>query len=75
MMSRRRNQDEHRMEGESSEKSGLLAKARLRTAQEQGCAAPASTSLYAASALGQAPYVALGNGVIVVQRKCSDWNC
>jgi len=30
---------------------------------------------YAAAALGQSPYIAVGNGVIVVQRKCDTWSC
>jgi hypothetical protein len=28
-----------------------------------------------AAALWQSPYIAVGNGVIVVQRKCDTWSC
>jgi hypothetical protein len=35
----------------------------------------ADTPHYAAAALGQSPYIAVGNGVIVVQRKCDTWSC
>jgi hypothetical protein len=56
--------------------SGLLARIRNRTEREQGISASVGDSPYSAAALGQAPYVAMGNGVIVVQRRCSnDWNC
>jgi hypothetical protein len=65
-----------RMESGSSVRSGLLTRIRNRTEREQGISASVSDSPYSAAALGQAPYVAMGNGVIVVQRKCSnDWNC
>ena len=56
--------------------SGLLARARTRTEQEQRYPASESTSPYVSAALGQTPYVAVGNGAIVVQRRgCSNWNC
>ena len=64
---------DRRTERVSSGRPGLLARVRNRTEREQGVP---SGSSYSAAALGQAPYVAMGNGVIVVQRKCSnDWNC
>jgi hypothetical protein len=59
----------------SSEGSGLLAKIRNRTEREQNTSSSVTGSPYSAAALGQAPYVAMGNGVIIVQRKCHDWNC
>ncbi len=55
--------------------SGLLARARARTEREEDGPASASTPSYAAAALGQTPYVAVGNGAIVVQRRCTNWNC
>jgi hypothetical protein len=56
--------------------SGLLARARARTEQELGYSAPESTTPYVSAALGQTPYVAVGNGAIVVQRRgCTNWNC
>lgn len=55
--------------------SGLLAKVRNRTERELGSSPYVSGSPYSAAALGQAPYVAVGNGVIIVQRKCSPWSC
>jgi hypothetical protein len=56
--------------------SGLLARARARTEQEQGYPASESTTPYVSAALGQTPYVAVGNGAIVVQRRgCGNWNC
>jgi hypothetical protein len=56
--------------------SGLLARARARTEREQDGPASASTPSYVAAALGQTPYVAVGGGAIVVQRRgCSNWNC
>ena len=56
--------------------SGLLAKARARTEQELGYSAPEGTTPYASAALGQTPYVAVGNVAIVVQRRgCGNWNC
>lgn len=59
----------------SSGRSGLLARIRNRTEREHGPSSSVSGSPYSAAALGQAPYVAMGNGVIIVQRKCNDWNC
>jgi hypothetical protein len=65
-----------RLAGGSLGISGLLAKARNRTEQEQGYSASESTSPYVSAALGQTPYVAVGNGAIVVQRRgCGNWNC
>ena len=56
--------------------SGLLAKARARTEQELGHPAAESTTPYVSAALGQTPYVAVGGGAIVVQRRgCTNWNC
>jgi hypothetical protein len=55
-------------------KDGLLSRARKLTEQEQGRPSTARTEPYAAAALGRAPYVAMGNGVIVVEKRC-DWNC
>ena len=50
--------------------------ARARTEREYGHPASASTPSYVAAALGQTPYVAVGNGAIVVQRRgCTNWNC
>lgn len=54
-------------------KDGLLSRARKRTEQEQG-RPPSRTEPYAAAALGRAPYVAMDNGVIIVEKRC-DWNC
>jgi hypothetical protein len=64
-----------RMAGRSFGMSGLLARARTRTQQEQGYPASESTTPYVSAALGQTPYVAVGNGAIVVQRRCTNWNC
>lgn len=58
-----------------SDRLGLLVKARDRTERELSYPPSASTSHYAAAALGQSPYVAMSNGAIVVQRRCSHWNC
>ena len=69
------NHIDDRMAGGSFSRSGLLARVRARTEQEQGHPASASPPPYVAAALGQTPYVALGNGAIVVQRRCSNWNC
>jgi len=70
------NHVDDRLAGGSLGISGLLAKARNRTEQEQGCSASESTSPYVSAALGQTPYVAVGNGAIVVQRRgCGNWNC
>ena len=70
----RENQSDDRTAGGPLGISGLLARARARTAQEQD--GPASTPSYVAAALGQTPYVAVGGGAIVVQRRgCTNWNC
>lgn len=69
------NNTDRRMGSESSGRSGLLAKVRTRTEGESAPSAAASGSAYSAAALGQAPYVAMDNGVIIVQRKCAPWNC
>ena len=70
------NHVDDRLAGGSFGISGLLAKARNRTEQEQGYSASESTSPYVSAALGQTPYVAVGNGAIVVQRRgCGNWNC
>jgi hypothetical protein len=65
------------MVDESNGKHSLLKRIRNRTEAEQSTS-PASMlpPPYRAAALGQAPYVAVGNGVIIVQRKChNNWNC
>jgi hypothetical protein len=70
------NHVDDRLAGGSFDISGLLARARNRTEREQGYPASESTSPYVSAALGQTPYVAVGNGAIVVQRRgCSNWNC
>jgi hypothetical protein len=70
------NHIDDRMAGGSFSMSGLLARARARTEQELGYSAPESTTPYVSAALGQTPYVAVGNGAIVVQRRgCGNWNC
>jgi hypothetical protein len=70
------NHVDDRLSGGSFGISGLLARARNRTEQEQGYSASESTSPYVSAALGQTPYVAVGNGAIVVQlRGCGNWNC
>ena len=69
------NNIDDRMAGGSFGISGLLARARTRTEQEQGYPASESTAPYVSAALGQTPYVAVGNGAIVVQRRCNNWNC
>jgi hypothetical protein len=72
----RKNDSGNRPHEESRKKPGLLARARARTEQEHGLSLSADTAHYTAAALGQPPYVALGNGgVIVVQRRCGGWNC
>ena len=72
----RKNDSGNRPHEESRKKPGLLARARARTEQEHGLSLSADTPHYTVAALGQSPYVALGNGgVIVVQRKCGGWNC
>ncbi len=55
--------------------AGLLARVRNRTERELGSSPYTSGSPYSAAALGQAPYVAVGNGVIIVQRRCQPWSC
>ena len=69
------NHIDDRMAGGSFGISGLSARARTRTEQEQGYPASESTPPYVSAALGQTPYVAVGNGAIVVQRRCTNWNC
>jgi hypothetical protein len=70
------NNTDDRVAGGSFSMSGLLARARARTEQELGYPASESTAPYVSAALGQTPYVAVGNGAIVVQRRgCSNWNC
>jgi hypothetical protein len=69
------NHIDDRMAGGPFGISGLLARARIRTEQEQGNPASESTTPYVSAALGQTPYVAVGNGAVVVQRRCSNWNC
>ena len=70
------NHSDDRMGGGSFGISGLLARARTRTEQERRYPASESTSPYVSAALGQTPYVAVGNGAIVVQRRgCTNWNC
>jgi hypothetical protein len=70
------NHIDDRMAGGSFGLSGLLARARTRTEKEQRYPASESTAPYVSAALGQTPYVAVGNGAIVVQRRgCSNWNC
>jgi hypothetical protein len=65
----------HAPDEESPKKPGLLAKARTRAKQEYSLSLSADTPHYAAAALGQSPYIAVGNGFIVVQRKCDTWSC
>lgn len=55
--------------------AGLLARVRSRTERELGSSPYVGGSPYSAAALGQAPYVAVGNGVIIVQRRCQPWSC
>ena len=70
------NDNHDRVDSGSFGMSGLLARARARTEQELGYTAPESTTPYVSAALGQTPYVAVGNGAIVVQRRgCTNWNC
>ena len=60
----------------SSARSGLLARIRNRTESEQSASSSAGDLTRSAAGLGQAPYVAMGSGVIVVQRRChNNWNC
>lgn len=64
------------MDSVPSDRSGLLARIRNRTESEQSVSSSANESTLSAAGLGQAPYVAMGSGVIVVQRRCSSgWNC
>ena len=59
-----------------SGRSGLLARIRNRTESEQSASSSANDLTRSAAGLGQAPYVAMGSGVIVVQRRChNSWNC
>ncbi len=69
------NNVQKRMGRGSSGRSDLLAKIRNRTESEQDLSSSVGGSPYFTAALGQAPYVAMGNGVIVVQRRCTNWNC
>jgi hypothetical protein len=69
------NKIDNRTDSGSSGRSRMLAKIRDRTERELGASATVGGSAYSAAALGQAPYVAMGNGVIVVQRRCTPWNC
>jgi len=70
------NHSDERKSGASFGRSGLLARVRARTAQELGGAGAGSTTPYVSAALGQTPYLAVGGGIIVVQRRsCSNWNC
>ena len=63
-------------DGGPSGRSGLLARVRNRTESEQGASSFATDQTLSAAGLGQAPYVAMGSGVIVVQRNCHNgWNC
>ena len=55
--------------------SGLMAKVRNRTEREHEPFSSVDGSPYSAASLGQAPYVAMGNGIVIVQRRCSNWNC
>lgn len=71
-----RDQDNvHGKEEGPDDKPGLLAKARARTERELDLLLSTDTTHYGAAALGQSPYIAMGNGVIVVQRKCGSWGC
>jgi hypothetical protein len=65
----------NRTDEEPRKKPGLLAKARARTERELDLLLSTDNAHYAAAALGQSPYIAMGNGVIVVQRKCGTWGC
>ena len=71
-----KNDNRDRVDSGTFGMAGLLARARARTEQELGYTAPESTTPYVSAALGQTPYVAVGNGAIVVQRRgCTNWNC
>jgi hypothetical protein len=65
----------HRTDEEPRKEPGLLARARARTERELDLSFSTATTHYAAAALGQSPYIAMGKGVIVVQRKCGTWGC
>jgi len=69
------NSADRRMESGTPGRSSLLARIRTRTEGEQGTSSSGNDLPYSAAALGQAPYIAMGDGVIVVQRRCSSWNC
>jgi len=71
----RKQDNVHGPDEESRKEQGLLAKARARTGRELDLLLSSDTPHYAAAALGQSPYIALDNGVIVVQRKCGSWGC
>ena len=70
----RKQDNAHRTNEELCKKPGLLAKARARTERELELLVSTDTRHYDTAALGQAPYIAVGNGV-VVQRKCDTWSC
>jgi hypothetical protein len=65
----------HAPNEESPKEAGLLVRARTRAKREHNLSLSADTPHYAAAARGQSPYIAVGNGVIVVQRKCDAWSC
>jgi len=67
--------DVRRTHEETSDKLGLLAKVRARTRREHDTLLSTDTAHYTAAAFGQSPYIAMGNGVIIVQRKCGSWGC
>ena len=72
----RSNEDDDRRTGEvSPKKLGLLVRARTRAKREYSLSLSVDTSHYAVAALGQSPYIAVSNGVFVVQRKCGTWSC
>ena len=61
--------------GGPSDRSGLLARVRNRTENEQDASSATDLTLSTAG-LGQAPYVAVGSGIVIVQRNCHHgWNC
>lgn len=63
------------MASEPARRSAMLAKIRNRTEQELEASLAHVSPTYSAAALGQAPYVAVGNGIVIVQRRCHNWNC
>ena len=69
----RNDQGPERAAQRSREKQGLLARARARTDKEHTILSSPGASHYAAGALNQSPYIAIPNGVVVVQRRC--WSC